>query len=208
MSNISIIVEISKAIKEFYNNTKTIIEYKEAVDRVKKRKDAFPPPKEAQKLLNSNARLERKLNSITHSGIPDPAVPNPSIEKLVNPSSRPQALQKFKETLKIRTDHQNAIIKRISELENLVGEADAKSQAARYISNSWGNMIDAPIPDIGTVGRATYLKYYLLFQKMASSLSSVTRAARKAKKRIENDLKDYRKGTDILRANMKTFSIF
>lgn len=207
MSNLNVIVETSKAIKIFYDNTKTIITYKDAVDRVQRRKEPFPPPKEAQKLLDSNARLEKRLKSIADFGIPDPTVPNIDIEELLNPPTKPQALDLLRETLEIRTEHQNAINKRISDFKNLASEADIKSQAARDISNFWDKMMRAPLPDIGTVNKATYFSFNQLFQKLSSSLKRVAKAARFAKKRIEDDLKDYSRGSDNMRSNLKTFGV-
>jgi hypothetical protein len=200
-------IDIIKAIMEFRDSVKTIYEYKESIDRATKGREPFPPPKDIQRVLDSNARLEQKLKTIARSGIPDPIEPKVNIEALANPSTKPQTLFKLKQVMNIRTNHQKTITQRIADLSEVTKEAETRSQTTRYLSDVFTKLAKAPLPDVGSANRTMYFSYSQLMQKGTGSLNTIARDAKLAKNRIEKDLKFYRTGTDNLQANLKAFGV-
>jgi hypothetical protein len=58
---------------------------------------------------------------------------------------------------------------------------------------------------MGSVNKAEYFTYYQAFQKIAGSLSQTANAAERAKRKLETDLKQYKKTTELLGSNVQTF---
>ena len=103
-----------------------------------------PPPKQVQKVLDNNAKLEKKLELIARSGVPEPPLPKVTMEEVSNPRTQSTAKQKFKQLLKVRTSHQSEMKDRISELGKVTKEAEVKSRAAHEIADFWAKMMKAP----------------------------------------------------------------
>ena len=207
MSNLKLIIDVGKGIKDFVDALKTIDKYGKAVDRLKQNQEPFPPPKQVQKILDNNGRLEKQLELIARSGVPNPTEPKVSIDEIANPRTKPMALHKFRQGLKIRADHEKLLKGRLGELDNVAKEAKIRSRAAHEIATFWGKMVQAPLPDIGTVNKATYFGYHQLFQKLSGSLNSVERDEKAARQRFDKDLKVYGNDTINMRTNLKTFGV-
>jgi DNA repair exonuclease SbcCD ATPase subunit len=199
-------VEIGKAIKEVYDTTDTVIANRNAAQRARLAEQPFPPHIKVQEQLNANEKLRNKLKIIATHGLPAPFEPKIGIDSLLaRPSGTGNGLQKFNDTLRIRAKHAQALQKKIQELASLIQEAEAKSRAARVVRDFWRDAFKAPLPDMGSVNKAEYFTYYQAFQKIAGSLSQTANAAERAKRKLETDLKQYKKTTELLGSNVQTF---
>lgn len=198
-------VEIGKAIKEFYDTTDTVIAHSNAAQRAHLGKQPFPPHKKVQEQLNANEKLRNKLKSIERYGLAAPFEPKINLDALLSrPGGTGNGLQKLNDTLQIRDKFAKALEKQIKELELLIQEAEAKSKAARIVRNFWRDAIKAPLPDIGSVNKVEFFKYHQDFEKIAGSLGRTAKAAERAKRKLEADLKQYKKSTKILESNVQT----
>lgn len=199
-------VEIGKAIKEFYDTADTVVVHGNAAQRAHLGKQPFPPHKKVQEQLNANEKLRNKLKSIETHGLPAPFEPKIGLDALLSrPGGTGNGLQKFNDTLQIRDKFAKALEKQIKELELLIQESEAKSKAARIVRNFWRDAIKAPLPDMGSVNKVEFFTYYRAFEKIAGSLGRTAKAAERAKRKLEADLKQYKKNTNILESNVQTF---
>lgn len=199
-------VEIGKAIKEVYDTTDTVIEHSNASKRARLGEQPFPPHKKVQEQLNANEKLREKLKTIATHGLPAPFVPKIGIDALLTrPGGTGNGLQKFNDTLQIRAKHVKALENQIKELGQLIQEAEAKSKAARIVRDFWRDAFKAPLPDMGSVNKVEFFKYYQDFQKISGSLGRTANAAERAKRKLEADLKKYKKNTERLESNVQTF---
>lgn len=199
-------VEIAKAIKEVYDTTDTVIAHRNAAQRARLGEQPFPPHKKVQEQLNANERLRNKLKTIATHGLPAPFEPKIGLDALLTrPGGTGNGLQKFNDTLQIRAKHAQALQKQIQELGRLIQEAEAKSKAARIVRDFWRDAFKAPLPDMGSVNKAEFFSYHQAFQKISGSLGQTAKAAERAKRKLETDLKQYKKKTELLESNVQTF---
>jgi hypothetical protein len=207
MNHIPILIEIAKAIKEVKVHFQTLRQYEEATARMGRGKDPFPPPQDVQKQLDFNAALSKKLKTLQLSGVPEPQLLKVSLDELANPATKTPAKQKLRDTLVKRQAHVLALRKLIQDLSMLENEAKTKAKGAREIQDFWGEMMKAPLPDLGTVNKTTYLTYHQIFVKLSGSINSISRDCQRAIQRLKKDLTSYEKDTKTLFENFRTFGI-
>jgi small-conductance mechanosensitive channel len=207
MNHIPILIEIAKAIKEVKTHFQTLRQYEEATARMGRGKDPFPPPQDVQKQLDSNAALSRKLKNLQLSGVPEPQLLKVSLDELANPATKTPAKQKLRDTLVKRQAHVLALRKLLQDLSVLENEAKIKAKGAREIRDFWGEMMKAPLPDLGTLNKTTYFTYHQIFEKLSGSINSISRDCQRAIQRLTKDLTSYEKDTKTLFENFRTFGI-
>ncbi|MRI00649.1 hypothetical protein GH721_08940 [Kriegella sp. EG-1] len=199
-------IDIGNAAKDLYDSADTVIAYKNAAQRAQLGKQPFPPHRKVQALLDANKRLREQFKFVAIHGLPAPYEPRIGLDTLLSkPGGTGNGLQKFNNTLQIRAKHEQTLHKQIKELGQVIREAEAKSKAARIVRDFWRDALKAPLPDIGSVGKVEFFTYHQAFQKIAGSLSQTAKAAEKAKLKLETDLKEYKRNTELLESNVQTF---
>jgi hypothetical protein len=202
--------DIIDLLTELYEVYDTIDDAKTALDgaeRAKDGKNPFPAPKEVEAEFKKLGEAEKELLAIASKGLGKPDQKKVTMDEVANAKTRAGAGKKFKENLATADAFVAAGRRLVDALKKTEADAKARSTAAREISVGMRKLVEAPLPDIGTVGKVEYFTLFQLFERAAGALGRVATHAGKAKGRVEKDLADVEEGTENLRANLKTAGV-
>lgn len=205
MSNISLSIEIVKAIKELYDSAETIQEYKQAAEKAKNGLQPFPPHEKIQKLLDGNVQIKKTLDSIVRLGIPEASEQKVSLQTLFNPKTKHQALEKLNKSFEVRERYIRSMKNYIVNIRKLTKEAQAKAGGAKELSD-FAYKIAAQFIAVSAISLPAY-KHSQDFSKLRGSLNQIVSAGTKAIQRLERDLKVYEEATKRLDSNLKMFQL-
>ncbi len=207
MSQAVIVIELLKGLKDLVGHFETIDEYSKAAERAKEGKDPFPPPKQVQEMLDNNARIAKWLERIRRKGVMEPELPKVSMDQLADLGTRASAMAGLREGMRMRDEHGQRVRELVDRLKLLTREARAKADAARIVSDFFGDLVDAPLPDIGTLNKTTYFTNHQIFRRLAGSISTIESRSIRAIKVLEAHLKEFERQSANMRGNLELLGI-
>lgn len=201
---------IGEALSELIEIAKLLHEAQECIEGANKAiegKKPFLGSEKVEAQFKKLAACGKDLEALASQGLTVPKDKPVSMDDIANPKTRSQAAQKFKDNLRAR-DAFAADGKRILDaLKDTEKDAQARSKAAHDISDVFKKLVEAPLPDIGTVGKTSYFGWYQQFEEAAGTLGNIASYAKRAQPRVTSDLKKVADETDNLRENLKTFGV-
>lgn len=203
----SAVIEALTQLYEVYDLLKDADSALTGAERAIQGKNPFPASDKIEAQFKALGVHEQRLKALAAKGIGKPVEKKVTTDELANPKTRSQAAAKLKANLAVRDAFAADARKLLDALKKTEKDAQARSTAARGISQGFADLIKAPLPDVGTVGKTEYFELHQLFQRAAGSLGSVATAAKQATAKVSKDLSSVEEETENLRANLKTFGV-
>lgn len=201
------VIEIVKGIKDLKTHLDNISKYSKAAEKAAGGNDSFPPPKKVQTALKKLTALEKQFKNLAKSGVDAPLQAKVSLADLADPKTKDQAVKLLLWNLKMRDAVVEDAKRLCKKLRTVSKDAKVRAKVAYAISKDMANLVKAPLPDIGTMGKTNYFEFHLLFQKASGTLNRVATAANNALARMKKDIARIQAETQTARTTLKTFGI-